>query len=166
MFIVWYPHEFSRLYNSHPCYWNSLSHMVYMVIWSYLTSCGEFRHFLQLMSFSVSNFSFHRVPITAGWAEAVWNEKFARHFYTWPAEGIELQTVCSWVQHPIHWVTCFHHMHCLLFWHVVATIANQSIPFQVCLYLVIMYKDSWWCTCFQGLNFWNRTVLVVYDTLK
>ena len=28
-----------------------------------------------------SNFSFHQVPITAGWVEAIWNEKFARHFY-------------------------------------------------------------------------------------
>ena len=28
-------------------------------------------------------------PITAGWAEAVWNEKFAQHLYTWPAVRIE-----------------------------------------------------------------------------
>ena len=29
-----------------------------------------------------SQFSFHQVPITAGWTEAAWNEKFARRFYT------------------------------------------------------------------------------------
>ena len=34
------------------------------------------------------------VPCTAGWTEAVWNTKFARHFYTWPVDllGIEPQT--------------------------------------------------------------------------
>ena len=36
--------------------------------------------------------SVHQVPITAGWAEAMWNTKFARYIYTWPALGIELQT--------------------------------------------------------------------------
>ena len=36
--------------------------------------------------------SVHQVPITAGWTEAVWNTKFARHFYTWPALGMEPQT--------------------------------------------------------------------------
>ena len=25
---------------------------------------------------------FHQVPITAGWTEALWNEKFTQHFYT------------------------------------------------------------------------------------
>ena len=46
--------------------------------------------------------SVHQVPITAGWTEAVWNTKFARHFYTWPALGIEPQTFWYWVQRPIH----------------------------------------------------------------
>ena len=55
-----------------------------------------------------SNFSFHLVPITGGWAEAVWNEKFARHFYIWPAVGIEPQTFWSWVQHFIQLATCSH----------------------------------------------------------
>ena len=50
--------------------------------------------------------SVHQVPITAGWTGAVWNTKFARHFYTWPALGIELQTFWSCVQCPIHWATC------------------------------------------------------------
>ena len=27
------------------------------------------------MPFTIRQFSFHQVPITAGWAEAVWNEK-------------------------------------------------------------------------------------------
>ena len=52
--------------------------------------------------------SVHQVPITAGWTEAVWNTKFVRHFYTWPALGIEPQTFWSWVQCPIHLATCSH----------------------------------------------------------
>ena len=52
--------------------------------------------------------SVHQVPIMAGWAKAVWNTKFARHFYTWPALGIEPQTFWSWVQRPIHLATCSH----------------------------------------------------------
>ena len=39
--------------------------------------------------------SVHQVPITARWTEAVWNTKFAWHFYTWPALGIEPQTFWS-----------------------------------------------------------------------
>ena len=31
----------------------------------------------------------HQVPVTAGWTEAVWNTKFARHSYTLPTLGIE-----------------------------------------------------------------------------
>ena len=50
--------------------------------------------------------SVHQVPITAGWTKVVWNMKFARHFYTWPALGIEPKTFWSWVQCPIHWETC------------------------------------------------------------
>ena len=50
--------------------------------------------------------SVHQVPITAGWTESVWNTKFAWHFQTWPALGIEPQTFWSWVQRPIHWATC------------------------------------------------------------
>ena len=35
-----------------------------------------------------------RVPvlIPAGYAEALWNEKFVQHFYVWPAVGIEAKT--------------------------------------------------------------------------
>ena len=53
--------------------------------------------------------SVHQVPITAGWTEAVWNKKFARHFYTWPTLGIESQTFWSWVQRPVHLATCSHY---------------------------------------------------------
>ena len=44
---------------------------------SYLISSGEnSAHFLQLMPFTIFQFSFHQVPITAGWTEAVWYERF------------------------------------------------------------------------------------------
>ena len=43
------------------------------------------------------NFSFHQVPIIAGWTEAARDEKFAQNFYTWPAVGIEPQTISSWI---------------------------------------------------------------------
>ena len=33
-----------------------------------------------------------KVPIMAGLTDSVWNIKFVRHSYTWPALGIELQT--------------------------------------------------------------------------
>ena len=49
--------------------------------------------------------SVHHVPIMAGWTKAVWNTKFAWHFYTWSALGIKPQTFWSWVQCPIHWAT-------------------------------------------------------------
>ena len=57
-------------------------------------------------------FSFHQVAITAGWTEAVWNEKFGWHCYTWRAMWIEFQTFWSQVQCPIHFATCIQcHMH-------------------------------------------------------
>ena len=64
-------------------------------------------HFLQLEQImNNSAFLFHQVPTPAGWTEAAWNEKFAWHFYTWPAVGIEPQTFWSWVKRSIHSVTC------------------------------------------------------------
>ena len=98
---VWYPREFSRLHNLQPWYWNSLLYVL-------ISSGKKSAHFLQLMLFTILQLLSHEVPITVGWAEAVWNEKFARHFYTWPAVGIEPQTFWSWVQHPIHLATCSH----------------------------------------------------------
>ena len=71
-------------------------------------------HFLQLMPFAILQFSFHQVPITARWAQVVWNEKFVRYFYRWSAVGIEPQTFWSWVQHPTHWATC--HLLVPYFW--------------------------------------------------
>ena len=56
--------------------------------------------FTRLSSYILINYLSLWFLHTAGWAEAVWNEKFARHFYTWT------QTFWSWVQHPIHLATC------------------------------------------------------------
>ena len=55
-------------------------------IWSHLA------HFLQLMPFTILHFSFHQVPITAGWTEAAWYERLAQHPYTWPAAWPEHQS--------------------------------------------------------------------------
>ena len=68
--------EFGRLHNLHPWYWNSLLYG--------LISSGEreFSAFSAPNAIHNSQFSFHQVPITAGWAKAVWDEKFARHLYT------------------------------------------------------------------------------------
>ena len=59
-------------YNSHPWYWNTFFSLI---------SSGENSVFAHSGA-AVANqhnvsFLFHQVPITAGWAEAVWNEKFA-----------------------------------------------------------------------------------------
>ena len=65
MFIVWYPNAFSRLHNLHQWYWNSL-------LYGQISSGENSKHFLQLMPFTIIHFSFHQVPITGGWTEAVW----------------------------------------------------------------------------------------------
>ena len=62
MLIIWNPREFSRLYNLHSWYWNSL-------LWGLISSEENSAHFLQLMPFAIFFFLFHQVPITAGWAE-------------------------------------------------------------------------------------------------
>ena len=68
--------EFSRLHNLHPWYRNSL-------LYGLISSGENSAHFLQLMTyhnaishFTILHFSFHQVPITAGWTEAVWYERF------------------------------------------------------------------------------------------
>ena len=80
MFIVWYPLEFSRLHNLHLWYWNSLLQS--------LISSGEdstFAHFAAAIANHYNlAFSFHQVPITAGWTEAAWYERLAQYLYTWP----------------------------------------------------------------------------------
>ena len=144
MFIVWYSSQVSRLHNLHPWYWNSL---LYCLISSWERSV----HFLQLMPFTILQFSFQQVPITTGWAEAVWNEKFAWHFYTWLAVGIEPQSFWSWVQHPIHWATCSHTLPGLLMYfsaiiiivtregkmavHVIVLVQNRQVKIKMTLKL-------------------------------
>ena len=48
-------------------------------------------HLLQLMPFTFFQFSFHQVPILAGWAEAVWYERFMPNISTY-----ELRSVIFW----------------------------------------------------------------------
>ena len=63
MLIVSYPHEYNRLHNVHPWYWNSFLHS--------FISLGEnsvFVHFAAAIANHNSlAFSFHQVLITAGW---------------------------------------------------------------------------------------------------
>ena len=69
----------------------------------------------------------HHIPIT----------KFARHFYTWPALGIEPQTFWSWVQCPIHLAT-YSHEHAPLFEYRntrSCNIFSVGAPSIFCLFL-------------------------------
>ena len=45
---------------------------------SFCTLCCSYSHHYNLA------FSFHQVPITAGWTEGVWYEGLAQQLYTWP----------------------------------------------------------------------------------
>ena len=60
---------------------------------------GRIQHLgilLQLRAIITAELSlFHKVPITAGYAEAVWSEKIAWHFYKPPAVGIKPPTLES-----------------------------------------------------------------------
>ena len=53
---VWYPHEFSRLHNLHPMYWNSL-------LYGLISSGENSAHFLQLMPFTILQFLFDQVRL-------------------------------------------------------------------------------------------------------
>ena len=66
-------------------------------------------NFLQLMPFITPQFSFHQVPhhCWVGRGSMEW-EVCPTLLYLWPAMGIEPQTFWSWVQHPIHWATCWY----------------------------------------------------------
>ena len=75
MFTLWYPSELCRLQNVHPGYYNSL-------LYSLISSGKNSAHFLQRMPFTMLNFSFHQVLITAGWTEAAWYERSARYLCT------------------------------------------------------------------------------------
>ena len=73
------------------------------LLYSLISSGENSAHFLQLMPFTILQFSFHQVSITAGWAEAVRNEKFARHSYTtssgnWTRDLLSLSpnTLINW----------------------------------------------------------------------
>ena len=72
-----------------PWLWNSLMHS--------LISLGEFSGLPYTGAHNcyanhTMLYLFHKVPIKAGWTEAMWNPKLAQSFYTWPALGIEAMT--------------------------------------------------------------------------
>ena len=56
------------------------------------SSFGEYSTQVTQVSHSVT-ILVHQVPIITSYAEAVWNEEFVQCFYTWPAVGIEAQTI-------------------------------------------------------------------------
>ena len=100
------------------------------------------RQSLQILLFL--HLSFYQVPpITAGWTGATWNENFPWHFYTWPTLRIEPQTLCSWVQCPIHSapyftsktrkhlsVAYFHNSNCF---HPWTFLYLDSFPLHYCI---------------------------------
>ena len=87
IFIVWYPLGFSRLHNLHAWYWNSL---LYSLIYSGENSAVA--HFATaIANHYMVAFSFHLVPITAGWTEVAWYERLAQHLHTWPPAWLEHQ---------------------------------------------------------------------------
>ena len=63
---------------------------------------SAFVHFAAVIANHYSlAFSFHQVPISAGpagWTEAAWYERFARHLCIWPAAWLEHQAVTG--DHP------------------------------------------------------------------
>ena len=92
------PHEFSRLYN----YTSGIDRNT--LIYGLFPACLEFSVFSIVVAnhITVQHFSFHQAPITAGWTEAAWSEKFPWHFCTWPALRIAPETFWSLVQFHIH----------------------------------------------------------------
>ena len=52
------------------------------LLYGLISSVENKAHFLQVMPFTIFQFSFHQLPITAGWTEAVWYERFSQHLYT------------------------------------------------------------------------------------
>ena len=97
------PHEFSGLYN-HTSGRDRNTPGEHTKLWSFPRLFRIQRIFYsccQSLCYS-SAFSFHQAPITAGWIEAAWSEKFTRHFYTWPAVRIAPETFWSLVQFHIH----------------------------------------------------------------
>ena len=95
--MVWY------LYNIQPT--NYLLWYRISTTWAISFTVGEYSaHVMQVLYVHVGSLShsltilIHQVPIIAGLAEAVWNEKFTQHIHTWQAGGFEPQTIWSWVQ--------------------------------------------------------------------
>ena len=65
---------------------------IYMGTLSYMVSSplGRIQSiFCSLCHSQFSIFSFHQVPITAGWTEAAWYERLTQHLYTLPPEWLE-----------------------------------------------------------------------------
>ena len=62
-----------------------------------LISSGEnsaFAHFAAAIANHYNSaFSFHQVPITAGWTEASWYERLAQHLCTWPTAWLDRAAV-------------------------------------------------------------------------
>ena len=86
------------------------------------------------------------VPITAGWAEAPWDEKFAQHFYTWvtvlPYQPCHQQPchhyrLPPWVNHV--WRLPCHHIY-------IATISQTRLTIA----LPPSVKHGWRLPCHQS----------------
>ena len=91
MFIVWYPPEFSRLQKYTP------AAVIGTLSYSVSSHLRRIQHLRTLIHAAIANhynlaFSFHQVPITAGWTKAAWFERLAQHLYTWPTRTLEHQS--------------------------------------------------------------------------
>ena len=81
--------------------------------------------------------SVHQVPITARWAEAVWNTKFVQHFYPWSVLRIEPQTFWFWVQ-------CHVFSNCNPLFHDVSGLQELELREEVVALIAEHYSVVLW----------------------
>ena len=87
MFIVQISPQDQQTVQFTPWYWNTL---FYSLISSGENSASA--HFAAAVANHYNlAFSFHQVPINAGWTGAAWYERLAQHLYTWPAVWLDQQ---------------------------------------------------------------------------
>ena len=144
-FIVWYPHEFSRLYNLHPWYWNSLFYGLISSGENSVHSGENSVHFLQLMPFTIFHFFlFHQEPITAGWAGSMEWEVCLTLLHMTTSSGNRAPEPLILSPYPIHWTTCSY---VAASWSTCSC-DPTSTPAAIC------FRLSW---CSEVVSDWHRS---------